>query len=223
MANKKPEISIFGTRPENAIYLPDVPFSVRLNCKDGGIFIGGNEPKHRKTNPEDKIDISILKVSKFYGDLGKTQGALWIQIFFVPAPSVSAETLPPNTVCVTYIKKQSIAHLYSTVQSAMNHCDPGFGIFTVSFNRETGELGTYYSVDFAWRERNNDGEYKQIEQIKSFLPQFGKQLIDIESTRNLTCVDGMTAEELALLMSEYQQDNVTSLPAKEQHKLKAAS
>ena len=91
MSEKQQPISIFGQRPENCIYLPDVPFSVRLNCKDGGIFIGGNEPKHRQTNPEDTIEISILKASKFYGDLGKTEGALWVQLFFIPAPSVSPE------------------------------------------------------------------------------------------------------------------------------------
>ena len=81
MSDKQQAISIFGQRPENCIYLPEVPLSCRLNCKDGGIFICGNEPKHRKTNPEDKIEISILKASKFYGNLGKTEGVLWLQLF----------------------------------------------------------------------------------------------------------------------------------------------
>ena len=64
---------MFGTRPTNAICLPDVPYSVRLNCKDGGLFVGGNEAQHRKTNLDQKIDISIIKVSKFFGTLGKTE------------------------------------------------------------------------------------------------------------------------------------------------------
>lgn len=223
MSTKKQAISIFGQRSENSIYLPDIPFSVRLNCKDGGIFIGGNEPKHRKTNPEDKIEISILKVSKFYGDLGKTEGALWVQIFFVPAPSLNNQILPVNTVCVTYIKKQSIARLYNVVQEAMNNCDPGFGIFTLSFNRETSDLGTYYSVDFEWRERNNDGEHQQLEQIKTFLGEFGNQLIDLEGTRSMSCVDGMTAAQLMEIMSDNQEDNLTEIPEKKQRRLKAAS
>ena len=226
MSDKQQAISIFGQRPENCIYLPDVPFSVRLNCKDGGIFIGGNEPKHRKTNPEDTIEISILKASKFYGNLGKTEGALWVQLFFIPAPSVTPEILPPNTVCVSYIKKQSIAHLYNTVQAAMNKCDPGFGIFTLCFNRQNGELGTYYTIDFEWRERNNDAEHQQLEQIKTFLGEFGNQLIDIEGTRAMTCVNGMTAAQLqAVMMSAViEEERIQELTnGKKQRRLKAAS
>lgn len=36
MTKKSNNFSVFGTRPRNAICLPDVPYSVRLNCKDGG-------------------------------------------------------------------------------------------------------------------------------------------------------------------------------------------
>lgn len=85
---KSNQFSVFGTRPANSIYLPDIPYSVRLNCKDGGLFIGGFEAQHRKTNPDQKIDISIVKVSKFYGNLGKTENTFWIQLFFIPAPGV---------------------------------------------------------------------------------------------------------------------------------------
>ena len=49
---KSNQFSVFGTRPTNAIYLPDIPYSVRLNCKDGGLFIGGFEAQRRKTNPD---------------------------------------------------------------------------------------------------------------------------------------------------------------------------
>lgn len=220
-------VAIFGQRPENSIHLPDIPFSVRLNCKDGGIFIGGNEPKHRQTNPEDKIDISILKVAKFYGDLGKTKSALWVQIFFVAAPSVSPEILPPNTVCVTYIKKQSIAHLYNTVQAAMNHGDPGYGVFTLTFNRENGEKGVYYTINFTWRERNNDAEKQQLAQIQNFLSNLGEQLIDIESTREMVSVDGVSAAELQTIMANSiiptETETTSNPPVNKQRQLKAAS
>ncbi len=79
--SKPNSFSVFGTRPTDAICLPDVPYSVRLNCKNGGLFVGGNEAQHRKTNPDQKIDISIIKVSKFFGTLGKTENVLWIQLF----------------------------------------------------------------------------------------------------------------------------------------------
>ncbi len=96
---KSNSFSVFGTRPTDAICLPDVPYSVRLNCKDAGLFVGGNEAQHRKTNPDQKIDISIIKVSKFFGTLGKTENVLWIQLFFVAVGSVDSKILPKNTVC----------------------------------------------------------------------------------------------------------------------------
>jgi hypothetical protein len=162
MTKKSNQFSVFGTRPDNAICLPDVPYSVRLNCKDGGLFVGGSEAQHRKTNPDQKIDISIIKVSKFFGTLGKTENVLWLQLFFVPAPGVESSILPKNTVCCSYIKKQSIAHLFNKVQEVMEIGDPGMGIFTLGFNREVGENGVYYTVSFDWKERESEAEKQQL-------------------------------------------------------------
>ena len=195
--NKKASsFSVFGTRPTDAICLPDVPYSVRLNCKDGGLFVGGNEAQHRKSNPDKKIDISIVKVSKHFGTLGKTENVLWIQLFFVAAPGVDSSILPQNVVCCSYIKKQSIAHLFNKVQEVMEHGDPGMGIFTISFNREAGENGVYYTISFDWRERESEAEIQQLELIATFMSAYSEQLIDIEGTRDMTCVDGWTAQQL---------------------------
>jgi hypothetical protein len=218
MATKKSnQFSVFGTRPENSIYLPDVPYSVRLNCKDGGLFIGGSEAQHRKTNPNDKIDISIIKVSKYFGSLGKTENVPWIQLFYIAAPNVPLEILPKNTVCVSYIKKQSISHLFNKVQEAMSHGDPGMGIFTLGFNREIGEKGTYYTVNFDWRERQSEEEKQQLDLIATFVSACGNQLIDLEGTRALTCVDGWTAQQLQAIAAQRQElegnQNQRSLPA----------
>ena len=216
MAAKKQasNYSVFGVRPENAICLPDIPYSVRLNCKDGGIFIGGCEPKNRKTDPEKKVEVSIVKASKFFGSLGKTQNVLWIQLFFVPAPSVAAEILPKNTVCVSYIKKQSVSHLFNKVQEAMNYGDPGFGIFTLGFNREVGEKGTYYTVSFDWRERKSDEEKKQLELIKGFMQNHGNQLVDMEASRDMTCVDGWPASDIQALIAQKQQQEMIEAQTK---------
>jgi hypothetical protein len=211
MAKKSNQFSVFGTRPDNAICLPDIPYSVRLNCKDGGLFVGGYEAQHRKTNPDQKIDISIIKVSKFFGTLGKTENVLWLQLFFVAAPGVDSSILPKNTVCCTYIKKQSIAHLFNKVQevaarfgyedshpkaAAMEHGDPGLGIFTLGFNREVGENGVYYTVSFDWKERETEAEKEQLNLIATFMSTYGNQLVDFEGTRDLTRVDGWTAQQL---------------------------
>jgi hypothetical protein len=210
--------NVFGTRPTNAICLPDIPYSVRFNCKDGagGIFVGGSDPQHRKSNPEDKIDINIIKVSKYFGTLGKTENVLWIQIFFIPAPNVPTEMLPPNTVCVGYIKKQSISALFNTVQVAMNSCEPASGIFTLGFQKEVGASGSYYSVCFNWRERQTDEEKRQLELIDGFMTEYGDQLIDLESTRMLTCVDGWSAVAVNTLIArtrgEFLENDEPALP-----------
>lgn len=220
MATKKSnnQFSVFGTRPTDAICLPDVPYSVRLNCKDGGLYVGGNEAQHRKTNPDQKIDISIVKVSKFFGTLGKAKNLLWIQLFFVPAPGVDPAILPKNTVCCSYIKKQSIAHLFNKVQEvgAKGEIDPGMGIFTLSFNKEVGEKGTYYTVSFDWKERESEEEIKQLDLIAAFLSAYQEQLIDLEGTRDMTCVDGLKAQELQAFTAQHQElpgSSTPSLPA----------
>jgi hypothetical protein len=212
---KSNQFSVFGTRPVDAICLPDVPYSVRLNCKDGGLFVGGNEDIHRKSKSNDKIDISIIKVSKFFGSLGKTENILWVQLFFVPCPGVNSSILPQNTVCCSYIKKQSIAHLFNKVQEVMEIGDPGMGIFTISFNKETGEKGVYYTVTFDWRERESEKEIQQLDLIAAFMSTCGDQLIDLEGTRGLTRVDGWTAQQLQGLTETRQELNGTqrSLPA----------
>jgi hypothetical protein len=216
---------VFGTRPDNAIYLPDVPFSVRFNCKDGGggLFIGGSDPQHRRTNPEDKIDINIIKVSKWFGSLGKTQKVLWIQLFFIPAPGVAPEILPKNTVCVGYLKKQSIANLFNTVQTAMNSGEPALGIFTLGFNKESGAAGSYYTVSFNWRERQADEELQQLELIKAFMESYRERLVDLEGTRELVCVDGWSAEQIQALLLEVKQEvyleEPPALPERKQRRL----
>lgn len=222
MTKKSNQFNVFGTRPDNAICLPDIPYSIRLNCKDGGLFVGGYEPQHRKTNPDQKIDITIVKVSKFFGTLGKTENILWLQLFFVPSINVDSKIIPKNTVCCTYIKKQSIAHLFNKVQEAMEAGDPGMGIFTLGFNKELGSLGTYYSVSFDWRERSQGGagtrsdeEMKQLELIGVFMNAYGDRLADLEGTRSLTCVDGWTTKQIQELTSQVQLNGSSqhSLPA----------
>ena len=214
--NKKSNsFSVFGIRPTDAICLPDVPYSVRLNCKDGGLFVGGNEAQHRKSNPNQKIDISIIKVSKYFGTLGKTENVLWIQLFFVAAPGVDSAILPRNTVCCSYIKKQSIAHLFNKVMEVPEHIDPGIGIFTLSFNREAGENGVYYTISFDWRERETEEEKQQLELIATFMSACSGQLIDLEGTRDMTCVDGWTAQQLQGLTTQprLEENQNPSLPA----------
>ena len=100
----------------------------------------------------------------------------------------------------------------------MNHGDPGFGIFSLSFNREVGEKGTYYTVTFDWRQRESSEEKQQLDLIAAFMSACGDQLIDLEGTRDLTCVDGWTAQQLQAL--QYQRQGLT--PIQDQRSLPAA-
>ena len=197
--------TVFGVQPPDSIYLPSLPYSVRWNCRDGGLFVGGSQAQHRLSNPDEKIDINIIKISKYFGSLGKTKNVLWLQLFYIASPTVDAKTLPVNTVCVSYLKKQSIAHLFNKVQQVIAQKEAAEGIFTLAFRQEAGELGAYYSIMFDWRERTSTAEKTQLEQIKTFMSTFGTQLIDIEGTRTMTCVDGYSAQQLQALIQQHQQ------------------
>jgi hypothetical protein len=169
------------------------------------------------------VDINIIKVSKWFGSLGKTQNVLWIQLFFIPAPGVAPEILPKNTVCVGYLKKQSIANLFNTVQTAMNCGEPALGIFTLGFNKESGAAGSYYTVSFNWRERRADEELQQLELIKAFMESYRARLVDLEGTRELVCVDGWSAEQIQALLLEVKQEvyleEPPALPERKQRRL----
>lgn len=207
---QKKGFSVFGQKPESgSIFLSDIPMAVRLNCKDGGVFLGGSEPKHRKSNPDDKLDIAILSLKKYYGSMGKTYDCLWLQMFFVP---VNDKILPANTVCVGYLKKQSITNLFGKAMSVMGDIDPCKGIFTLSFERQQGEKGVYYQINFDWKKRTTPEELSQLDAIEAFMEVNGEQLVDFDGTRDMTCVDGMTSAELAELQRGISVDESLALP-----------
>lgn len=189
--------SVFGTKPQNSIYLGDIPYAVRWNCKDGGLFIGGYEDDFRRTKAKDTVDISIIKASKYFGNLGKTENELWMQIFFVPGPSCTA--LPKNQVCVSYIKKQSIGNLMATVSEAMESGEPAAGIFTGSFLKQSGDKGVYYTIGFNWRQREKPEEKEQLQMIEAFMAG-NPPLMDLTGTRDMICIDRLAGEEIQQLV-----------------------
>lgn len=195
--------SVFGRKPKDSIYLADLPYAVRWNCKSGGLFVGGFEDENRRTKTRDTIDISILKASKYFGSLGTTTGELWLQLFFVPGPGCTA--LPSNQVCVSYIKKQSVNNLMATVSEAMESGEPAAGIFTGSFLKQAGANGTYYTVGFGWRERTTDEEKRQLEMIEAFMAGT-PTLIDLSGTRDMTAIDLLGAEQIQALVESAKLD-----------------
>lgn len=184
------EINVFGTRPKDNIFLPQVPFNLRNDCKVGQWKVGDENYRGKQ------IEISIIKVSQMFGSLGQTKNTHWLQIWFVPAPN--SENLPSNTVCLTYLKKRSIQQFSEKITELMEKGEPALGIFIGSFEKHNGDYGTYYSVKWDWRTRKTAAEKKQLEQIAEFLSTKPK-LVDISV--DLIPVDGLTPDEIDLLMS----------------------
>lgn len=198
---KTPTFSVFGTRAENKITMPNAPYPVaypvELNYKKGGAYTGGDKPYNRKTNPQEKIPTSIIKVSKFVGDRGEGKSRLWTQIFHIPLEP----PFPKNCVCVSYIAGQAIINLHNKVQEALDYGDPGFGIFTISFKRK----GKAYEITFDWRERSKEEE-QQLEQIEEFMQERSHDLIDLTEGYKMTCVDNWDTEEIAALLEEEEAE-----------------
>jgi len=204
MATKKTDslanFTVFGTRPKDSIFQPQIPFNLRNDCKAGFWKIGEEDFIGRE------IEISIIKVAQFFGTLGQTADTFWMQVWFVAAPTCSI--LPQNTVCVTYLKKRSIAQFSQKVTQLMENGEPALGLFKGFFQKHNGDKGDYYSVIWDWRERN-ETETEQLQQIADFMATKPKLL---DMAVNLIPIDGLPQDELDLLISS-AKSNRAMLPA----------
>ncbi len=190
-------ITVFGTRPKDSIFLPTTPFAVRNDCSVGNWKVGDDDFRGNT------IEISIIKVSQYFGSLGKTKNAQWLQVFFVPAPG--CDNLPSNTVCLTYLKSRSISQFSQKITELMESGEPALGIFIGSFEKHSNEYGNYYSVTWDWRERKTELEKKQLEQIANFLSS-KPQLVDLST--NLIPIDGMSPEEVELMIRSAKSEQL---------------
>jgi len=204
MATKKTDslanFTVFGTRPKDSIFQPQIPFNLRNDCKAGFWKIGEEDFIGRE------IEISIIKVAQFFGTLGQTADNFWMQVWFVAAPTCTI--LPQNTVCVTYLKKRSISQFSQKVTQLMENGEPALGLFKGFFQKHNGDKGDYYSVIWDWRERN-ETETEQLQQIADFMATKPKLL---DMAVNLIPIDGLPQEELDLLISS-AKSNRAMLPA----------
>lgn len=198
--------------PGEAVIFSGLPYSVRLNCKDGGAFYGGKDPEHRRSQPSDVLEISVIKAEKYYGTLGAYQGQ-WVQLFYIAAPGMNPKIIPPNTVCVSYIKKQSVSNFGGIIQEIVaGGINPATGIFQISFQKEIGKEGPYYSLKFDWRERQTDAEKKQLDVIKTFVEGNYHQLHDFDGTREMQCLKGLSAEQVEALIAGEDEPETPQLP-----------
>ena len=190
---------VFGTRPQQGIFLPHVPFNLRNDLKVGNWKVGEDDYRGKE------IEISILKVSQFFGNLGKTANAFWLQVWFVGAPNCSI--VPKNTICLTYLKGRSIAQFSQKVTELMEFNEPALGLFKGSFLKHSGDKGDYYSVIWDWRERETEEEMAQLEHIADFMATNPK-LVDLAV--NLVPMDGLSPDEIELLVSSAKAQDLNS-------------
>lgn len=182
---------VFGTRPKNSIWLGDQPYAVRNDCQAGQWKVGDDDFRGKE------IEVSIIKVARLFGSLGKAQNTFWLQIWFVPAPTCIA--LPENTVCVTYLKTRSLSQFSQKITELLANGEPAKGIFKGSFQKHSSDLGNYYSVVWDWRDRQTQEEEDQLEQIAVFL-QSQPTLIDLAATKSLISTDGLSPAEMSQLI-----------------------
>jgi len=146
------KFKVFGNIPDNTIYLPQTAFGVRNDCRIGQWKIGDDDFRGKE------IEISIIKVNQFFGNLGKTTNAFWLQIWFIAAPECTV--IPQNTVCLTYLKTRSISQFSEKITQLIRQSgEPALGIFKGSFNKHSRENGEYFSVVWTWRERTTEAVF----------------------------------------------------------------
>lgn len=147
------------------------------------------------TNYGNKCSMTVLKFSKFFGDLGKTSQSLWAQLWFV----AESGELPKSTVMVTYIKTQSLRDFNRLVIEIQSRgIEPATGLFIPTFSKYANDKGNYYALTWEWQERK---DYATLEQAAAVLndPQMRSNLYDMEGTSRMLCLDHSSKEEIKAL------------------------
>lgn len=189
----KPEqraaFSVFGAKPCNALLVPEIPMAVRNNCQAGQWTIGD-------TDYGSKCSMTILKFSKLFGDLGKTERELWGQIWFV----AESGDLPKGVVMVTYVKTQSLKDFNRLVIAVQSRgVEPATGLFVPTFKKNTGDKGVYYSLSWDWEERK---DFSIIDQAMAVVadPSNQSRMMDWDGTKKMQCLDNLTPLEAAYIV-----------------------
>ncbi|WP_293149509.1 hypothetical protein [Okeania sp. SIO2C9] len=207
-SNVKAKIYVFGAKPKQALLVPEIPIAVRNNCQSGQWVIGD-------TDYGSKISMTIIKFSKFFGNLGQTINTLWGQIWFV----AESGELPHGVLMVTYIKSRSLNDFNRLIASVQSQgVEPATGIFLPEFVKHSGQKPdengvvkpiNYYSLKWRWQERTDWSIIHQAAAVLSDETNLSR-MIDLEGTRKMVCLDNLSAEETASLMVAHTNNNQNS-------------
>ncbi|WP_293064635.1 hypothetical protein [Okeania sp. SIO2B3] len=207
-SNVKAKIYVFGAKPKQALLVPEIPIAVRNNCQSGQWVIGD-------TDYGSKVSMTIIKFSKFFGNLGQTINTLWGQIWFV----AESGELPHGVLMVTYIKGRSLNDFNRLIASVQSQgVEPATGIFLPEFIKHSGQKPdengvvkpiNYYSLKWRWQERT---DWSIIQQAAAVLSDENNlsRMIDLEGTIKMVCLDNLSAEETASLMVAHTNSNQNS-------------
>ena len=200
--------TVFGSKPSDAILVPEMPLNVRNNCQSGRWTIGDEEY-------DSKISMTILKFSKFFGTLGQTSNAIWGQVWFV----AESGNLPQGVVMVTYIKSRSLSDFNRLVTSIQARgIEPATGIFEPNFIKHSGQKPdengvlkpiNYYSLKWNWQERKDDSELEKYAAVVAEKSNLSR-LIDIESTRQMVCLDNLAPDKIWALIDSSNSSAITT-------------
>ncbi|MEG4149436.1 hypothetical protein [Microcoleus sp. Pol12B5] len=195
---QRPAFSVFGAKAANELLVPEIPIAVRNNCQSGQWAIGD-------TDYGSKCSMTILKFSKFFGDLGQTSNTLWGQLWFI----AESGELPQGTVMVTYIKNRSLNDFNRLVASVQSRgVEPATGLFIPEFAKHSGQKPddsglvkpiNYYSLKWSWQERK---DWAIIEQAAAILSDASCQskMVDWDGTKAMQCLDNLSPQEAAYIM-----------------------
>ena len=188
--------TVFGTPAIDSIIIPDFALPLRNNCQNGQWALG-DEPAGNKCS------FSILKFSKFFGDLGHTTKTLWGQIWLV-VESGSSEEIPDNVVLVSYIKTRSLGSFNQLIVRLQSKgINPATGVFCPKYIKHSkglpdGSTANYYSLEWHWRERtDSDNPIQKLSDCLLHADSF----VDPTGTANMKCLDGLTATEIQAVIS----------------------
>ncbi|MGB3532133.1 MAG: hypothetical protein WBA13_01305 [Microcoleaceae cyanobacterium] len=200
--------SVFGSKPKDAILVPEMPLNVRNNCQSGKWCIGDEEYGS-------KCSMTILKFSKFFGTLGQTSNAIWGQVWFV----AESGELPQGVVMVTYIKSRTLSdfnRLITEIQS--QGIEPATGLFIPDFTKHSGskpdENGiakpiNYYSLKWTWQARKSTKELDKYAAVLSE-PGNNSRMLDMDGTRQMVCMDNLDPESVRTLLNSTNETAMTT-------------
>lgn len=122
-----------------SLYLPELTYSIRNNCQIGMWMQSDGE-----TAITNELNFCIVHLESFYGDLGKTKGAHWLQLW-----GISDQVLNGKVIFCTYIKGRSLNLLGNKVlEATINEQSASDLLFKSKFLRQQNEYGIHYIIQF---------------------------------------------------------------------------